>query len=211
MSLAMVQALATVSLTALCAHAAGARDLSDERIISKLMREPITITVFKQKRELGVYQFGKLKHRYPIVLGRNPTGRKLYEGDMRPPEGFYRVTTKRDHPRWRHFIAIDYPNDTDRRAYQRAVKRNLIPLIKGEPLGIGGDLGIHGNDNRADQDSGVDWTRGCIAMDNDDLDKIHALVRRGTPVLILEGDEPIADNIRAMIDSRRAVSTADTQ
>ncbi len=204
-------AAAAVLLFALPVGADHHRSAADERMANDLIREPISLVVLKQRRELGVYQFGRLKNRYPIVLGRNPVGHKLYEGDMRTPEGFYRVANKRDHARWRHFIAIDYPNSADRRTYRRAVGRGFVPKIDGTPLGIGSGLGIHGNHDFVEQNTGVDWTKGCVAMDNDDLHKIYSIVERGTPVLILEGEEPIADDIRAMIDSRRAVSTADTQ
>ncbi len=103
---------------------------------------------------------------------------------MRTPEGLYHVVEIRRHPRWRYFIALDYPNHADRQAYKEAVAAGLVPKINRRPLGIGGAIGIHGSDHPREQAAGIDWTKGCIALDNEDVARLAALLKPGTPVRI---------------------------
>ena len=83
------------------------------------------------------------------------------------------------------WAAIDYPNETDRRVYESESAAGRIPLFARQLPGIGGRVGIHGNDRPRDQASGRDWTRGCIAMRNEDVAVLYDLVDVGTPVLVL--------------------------
>jgi murein L,D-transpeptidase YafK len=179
--------------------------------LGELSKQPVVVVVFKRPRTLAVYKWGKLASTFPIVLGSNPDGAKKFEGDMRTPEGLYTVTAKKPHPRWRYFIAIDYPNDSDLENYHAELQKGLIPKLDGRPFAIGSGLGIHGNNNARDQSAGRDWTRGCIAMRNVDVTRLYRIVAPGTPVWILRGDASIADDITAVIDSRRAHSSTDSQ
>ncbi len=142
------------------------------------------LVVWKSRRTLEVYRDGVLLESYPVVFGLQPSGPKRFEGDMRTPEGLYHVTGKRRHPRWRYFIALDYPNDADRAAYRLALRDGRIPVIDNRALSIGGGIGIHGTDHLREQREGVDWTKGCIALSNRDITRLVELVERGTPVLI---------------------------
>ena len=143
------------------------------------------IVVAKSQRTLYLYRDGVLAHRYKVVLGRHPTGPKRYEGDMRTPEGIYRIVGKYEHPRWAYFLALDYPNPDDLRRYERDLEARLVPVIEGTVVGVGNEIGIHGNDRPRAQRDGVDWTMGCIAMDNEDVRQLYATVVIGTPVLVL--------------------------
>lgn len=145
----------------------------------------VAVVVTKHTRRLELYRRGGLVGAFPVVLGARPDGPKRYEGDMRTPEGIYRVSNKRPHERWGHFIEIDYPNETDRRVYESEAAAGRIPLFARQLPGIGGRVGIHGNDRPRDQASGRDWTRGCIAMRNEDVAVLYDLVDVGTPVLVL--------------------------
>jgi len=142
------------------------------------------IVVSKSARTLSALHRGRPVRTYPIVLGLNPKGPKRYQGDMRTPEGLYHVTSKRPHPRWRYFIALDYPNERDRQRYERALRERLVPVLDGRPLPIGGGIGIHGTDRPGEQRNGVDWTHGCIAVDNDAMEELYRLVKPGMPVRI---------------------------
>jgi len=145
----------------------------------------VAVVVTKHARRLELYRRGGLVGAFPVVLGARPDGPKRYEGDMRTPEGIYRVTGKRVHGRWSYFIEIDYPNDADRRAYESEAAAGRIPLFARQLPGLGGRVGIHGNDRPRDQASGRDWTKGCIAMRNEDVAVLYDLVDVGTPVVVL--------------------------
>lgn len=145
----------------------------------------LAVVVTKHARRLELYRRGTLVQAFPIVLGARPMGAKRFEGDMRTPEGVYRVAAKRLHGRWRYFIAIDYPTEEDRSAYDADLNAGRIPQIGGKNPGLGGNLGIHGNDRPRDQASGKDWTRGCVAMRNEDVAVLYDVVDVGTPVIVL--------------------------
>jgi len=142
------------------------------------------LLVSKAQRTLSVYQDGQAVSTYDVVFGLRPQGPKRFEGDMRTPEGFYHVVEARPHPRWRYFISLDYPNQQDREAYGRDRRAGLIPAIDHRVLSIGGAIGIHGSDHPKEQRSGVDWTKGCIAMNNRDIARLARIVEPGMPVLI---------------------------
>jgi len=139
----------------------------------------------KRKHTLTLFRDGVALGEFPVVIGRNGDGPKRFEGDMRTPEGVYRVTEKRPHSRWRYFIGISYPNEYDVAAYARAIADGGVPVIDGEFIGIGGAVGIHGSDHYAEQAAGFDWTLGCIALRSEDVGVVYDLVGPGTPVLIL--------------------------
>jgi len=145
----------------------------------------VAVVVTKHSRRLELYRRGGLVGAFPVVLGARPEGPKRYEGDMRTPEGVYRVTGKRLHGRWSYFIELDYPNDADRRAYETEAADGRIPLFARQLPGLGGRVGIHGNDRPGDQAAGQDWTKGCIAMRNEDVAVLYEFVDVGTPVVVL--------------------------
>lgn len=148
---------------------------------------PLQIVVYKSKRTLAVYRFGVFDREYPVVLGANPHGRKRFMYDARTPEGYYHISDKRTHERWQYFLALDYPNARDRQIYRDELERGLIPREDdGSPFKIGGSVGIHGNDKPGEQENGVNWTQGCIAMRRADIAEIFAIVSVGTPVWVVE-------------------------
>jgi len=144
------------------------------------------IIVRKRERTLTLYHNSVPDRVYPIVLGIDPYGPKLYQGDLRTPEGLYRIQSKRPHQRWARFLLLSYPNDVDRRRYAMAVNEGRVPVIDGHPPGPGGAVGIHGTDRVDSNARGVDWTWGCISMLNQHVKEIYDAVPVGTPVLIEE-------------------------
>jgi|GEM_PF-755526 len=197
--------------TAPAANPAGgtARPITSEDTLAGLGFESVSLVVYKRQRALVVYEFGARKREYPVVLGANPDGDKRFEGDLRTPEGLYRIDGIRPHKRWRYFLSINYPNAQDRSAYESSLREGLIPTLSGRAVGIGGWIGIHGTDKPVKQQAAEDWTRGCIAMYNSDIDDLRARVRVGTPVLIVKGDQPIADHLTTVIGSHRVDGSAD--
>jgi murein L,D-transpeptidase YafK len=146
--------------------------------------EPYMIVVRKSCRTLDVYRFGARVRSFPAVFGLNGRGSKLYEGDLRTPTGLYMIVDKRRHPRWRHFLLLDYPNVQDVHRYWLAMETGGIPRRGDGYVGTGGAVGIHGTDKPGLNRRNVDWTWGCISLDNADVDDLATLVPVGTLVLI---------------------------
>ena len=146
--------------------------------------EPWFVIVRKHCRTLDIYRYGARQRSFPAVFGLNGSGSKLYEGDLRTPIGLYMIVDKRRHPRWRHFLLLDYPNLQDVHRYWMAMEDGDIPRRGDGYAGLGGAVGIHGTDKPSLNRLGVDWTWGCISLNNPDIDELDALVPVGTLVLI---------------------------
>jgi murein L,D-transpeptidase YafK len=115
---------------------------------------------------------------YRIGLGDNPSGHKLYEGDERTPEGDYTLDWRNPNSDFYKSIHISYPNKKD------------LELASAWGLNPGGNIMIHGLPNNSAEGmefaySGLDWTDGCIAVSNAEIDEIWQLVADGTPIRIL--------------------------
>jgi murein L,D-transpeptidase YafK len=144
------------------------------------------IIIRKHERTLALYHFTQQERVYPVVLGIAPDGPKTYRGDLRTPEGVYRVTFKKPHPRWSRFMLLSYPNDGDRVRYAMALGEGRVPIIDGEAPGLGGSVGIHGSDRENQNIQGVNWTWGCISLLNQHVEELYERVPLGTPVMIEE-------------------------
>src|SRR4051794_23057483 len=107
------------------------------------------IVVRKQERTLTLYHWTKQQKVYPVVLGIAPSGPKTYQGDLRTPEGVYRIVLKREHERWSRFMLLSYPNDVDRRRYAMELSDGRVPIVDGHEPGLGGAVGIHGTDRES--------------------------------------------------------------
>lgn len=184
LSFALLAAVAVAFTVSACGGARPPGPSESSELPPDLETEAVAVVVRKSDRELTLYRYGKMYRRFPVVLGAIPDGDKRYEGDMRTPEGLYRVSDKRKHERWRYFIEIDYPNEEDREVYEKRLKQEMVPTIGGVPLGIGRGLGLHGSDRPEDQGNGKNWTRGCVAMSNAAIEELYRLVDIGTPVLL---------------------------
>lgn len=133
------------------------------------------LVLYKDEHILEAWSGDTLVKTYSIAIGSGDEGPKLYEGDRRTPEGTYRIDSRHRSQRFRRFLHVSYPNATDRRRYREARRRGEVP----EEAGIGGDIGIHGESDRAVVrmlGNGVDWTAGCIAVDDEDIDELYAAV-----------------------------------
>ena len=140
------------------------------------LSEEWLVVVKKGKRKLHLYRDCRLVKTFPIDLGENPKGPKLHQGDMRTPEGLYRVIEKKDRGQTKYYLALllDYPNDQDRARHELAVRKGKIPL----EAGIGGLIEIHG------EGRGEDWTQGCVALYNQHMTELFNNIPPGTPVWI---------------------------
>ena len=134
--------------------------------------EVTQLLVKKAERKLFLLHDTKALKVYDIALGPAPEGHKQFEGDMRTPEGLYRIDRRNPNSAFHLSIGISYPNEADR-AY--ASTKGKLP---------GGDIFIHGQAGR-NLGRPWDWTEGCIAVTDDEIEEIYAMVRTGTPILIL--------------------------
>jgi murein L,D-transpeptidase YafK len=138
---------------------------------------PVTsIVVEKHKRLMTVYDGRKAMKTYRIALGANPKGHKQHEGDSRTPEGRYVIDDKNPRSSFHLSLKISYPSRQDTRAARR---KGLSPggaiMIHGTPPGLA-TLNATGFYS--------DWTAGCIAVSNTEIEELFAAVRIGTPVII---------------------------
>lgn len=99
---------------------------------------------------------------------------------MSTPEGTYKISFYNENSSFHRSIWVSYPNSEDRRRYGEAKERGELPRVNGKIPHIGGSITIHGGG------VGNNWTWGCIAMNNDDLDEIreNCTMPLGTPILI---------------------------
>ena len=142
--------------------------------------KPTVIVVHKLSRKLICYRGLTPLKTFPVVLGNDPFNDKLVQGDTCTPEGVYRVRAKFPHAKWDSFIWLDYPNTKNWVKFGRAKQAGRIP----PEAEIGGEVGIHGTEDPSRNLSGVNWTKGCISLLNQDLQEIYPLVNDKTLVVI---------------------------
>ena len=134
------------------------------------------VVVNKGERRLHLLSGDRKVRSYRISLGDNPVGHKLYEGDSRTPEGDYTLDWRNPESDFYKSIHISYPSPKDRE------------LAQAWGLDPGGSIMIHGLPNDVGDMAfayvGLDWTEGCIAVTNEEMDEIWALVNDGTPIRI---------------------------
>jgi murein L,D-transpeptidase YafK len=140
--------------------------------------EPFFVVVERRCRTVTVYRHGVWDAEYRGAVFGREDGPKVHEGDRRTPNGLYRMQGRRLHPRWSRFLLLDYPNPADRAANQAARKAGTTDN------GPGSAIGIHGTDEPTLNREHVDWTLGCISLQNADVDDLYSRVPEGTPVWI---------------------------
>jgi lipoprotein-anchoring transpeptidase ErfK/SrfK len=139
------------------------------------------IVVNKETHRLTVYDRGQLLRSYPAELGSNTAGTKLRSGDNATPEGRYQIASKKGQGQSKYYKALllNYPNDEDRARFARLQRSGQIPPRSS----LGGLIEIHGEGGR-----GKDWTQGCVAVRNEQMDDLFSRVTIGTPVTIIGSD-----------------------
>ena len=136
------------------------------------------VFVDKSARTLQLLSDDKVIKSYHIALGGNPIGHKQQQGDQRTPVGNYTLDYKNEKSGYYRSIHVSYPNAADKaRAKSRGVSAGGDIMIHGQKNGFGA-FGIL-NQQR-------DWTEGCMAVTNDEMDEIMAAVKIGTAIEIVE-------------------------
>ncbi|WP_299139757.1 L,D-transpeptidase family protein [uncultured Tateyamaria sp.] len=129
------------------------------------------IVVNKEAREMFLFNNNKVLKEYEIDLGFEPIGDKFFEGDGKTPEGTYIIDRRNPNSRFHLSLGISYPNARDR----------AEAAALGKPPG--GDIFIHGHSSPFKRGTD-DWTWGCIAVTNREMEDVYAMVRNGTPIQI---------------------------
>jgi L,D-peptidoglycan transpeptidase YkuD (ErfK/YbiS/YcfS/YnhG family) len=144
------------------------------------------IIVDKFARECKLYFKGNLKDTFDADLGKNWIGTKNHQGDYTTPEGIYKVIDKKENGRSRYYKAllINYPNEDDKARFSQNKKNGSISSRKR----IGDLIEIHGNGGQ-----GADWTSGCVALANSDIDKLYSRCAVGTTVTIVGSCKPFSE------------------
>ena len=160
-----------------------------QRAALKLPLKNPRIVVTKSKRRLELFSDSALVRTYKVGLGLNPVPDKKRQGDRATPEGDFYVFTKNDKSNFHLSLGISYPNAEDA---ERGLREGLVSRAQHDAIvkaskrrakppqntALGGDIYIHGNGARSD------WTWGCVALENEDIQELFDAVTVGTPVRI---------------------------
>jgi hypothetical protein len=150
----------------------------NKTIIESKNNKDYSIIIDKFSRKCFIYLEGAKKYEFDAELGRNWVGDKRTRGDLATPEGMYKITKKFDGSKTKYYKALllDYPNDEDLEKFRAEIQHGSLPAS----AKIGGLIEIHGNGGK-----GIDWTEGCIALADNQMDVVFRLVKVGTPVTII--------------------------
>jgi len=140
-------------------------------------KEAYAVIIDKSAHKAYLVRGGKLMHTYICELGYNSSHHKLFAGDGATPEGKYKITAvKRRGSKYYKALLLDYPNRSDRNRFEESKRKGIIsPHAR-----IGGFIEIHGEGGKY-----KDWTEGCIAITNGEMDHLMQYVTVGTPVTIV--------------------------
>ena len=136
---------------------------------------PVTqIVVNKSARQMLFLSGNTVIKSYNVGLGNEPRGHKQFSGDGKTPEGLYYIDRRNPDSRYHLSLGVSYPN----------VQDAAFALSQGQ--NAGGDIFIHGQgpEGKVLAPQKRDWTVGCIAVTDDEVEDIYAMVRDGTPILI---------------------------
>jgi murein L,D-transpeptidase YafK len=135
-----------------------------------------SIVVEKSLHSLTMYRDGKVVRVFLVALGGSPKGDKLRAGDNKTPEGLYYIDARQPNSKYHLALHISYPNATNRQRAQAA------------GIDAGGDIMIHGLPNGMGAAGAwhrmKDWTNGCIALTDEEIEEIWSVVPIGTPIQI---------------------------
>ncbi|WP_444936011.1 murein L,D-transpeptidase family protein [Microbulbifer sp. JMSA004] len=146
-------------------------------VLTTIAQAEVTLVeVIKSENKMHLLDGDKVIKSYRVAFGGHPQGHKRQEGDEKTPEGHYTLDYKKEDSSYYRAMHISYPNAEDR---TQAEARGVSP---------GGFIMVHGQRNRlgwlAPITQRFNWTDGCIALTNDEMDEFMALVKIGTPIAI---------------------------
>ncbi len=159
-----------------------------ETITESRKKSKSCLIVDKYARKCHLYKKGELVDSFSIELGTNWIGDKQYQGDKSTPEGVYTILKRKSSPDTKYYKALllNYPNEDDKKRFISNKKNGTIDAR----LAIGGLIEIHGHGGK-----GIDWTDGCIAVTNEDMDVLYNVCPEGTTVAIAGSLKPFSEII----------------
>ena len=170
-----IRALIAVVSIALLASCGGDSSQPAPNKFKSYSGPPVTqVVVKKGERKLYLISGKTVLKSYDVGLGQQPVGPKQFEGDSRTPEGMYFIDRKNPASRYHLSVGLSYPSTED---VARAAMMGLRP---------GGDIMIHGlgPEGRALSKQRRDWTAGCIAVTDAEIEEIFAMVQPGVPIFV---------------------------
>lgn len=169
--------------------------------ISYAVGSDFDIVISKSRKELAVKKGDQIVKQYPIALGKGGNGTKRHIGDKKTPVGIYKIVAIKNESKFYYFMQLDYPNLLD--AWY-GYKNNVISASEFKKIAVayktgqkppqdtklGGYIGIHGlgeeNEEKLQIHNGFNWTNGCIALTNEQINDLKQYVAIGTKVIIKE-------------------------
>jgi len=138
------------------------------------------VIVKKSTRMLYLSKNGKIYQKYHVTLGQEPLGAKEVEGDMKTPEGIYQLDWRQESNQYYKSLHVSYPNAKDKaHAKELGTSAGGMIMIHGTPPAW--SLSPYGDWMNVL----IDWTQGCIAMTNNDIEEVWEQTRNGTIVVIV--------------------------
>lgn len=164
------RALLALSMLAALAACGGSKPVSKFRSYSG---PPVTqVFVDKSDRKLYLLSGTTLLRGYEVDLGNQPVGHKQFEGDGKTPEGLYFIARQNPNSQYHLSLGVSYPDVTD------------VSRAMAFGQSAGGDIMIHGRGAYGNSVGKRDWTAGCIAVNDDEMEDIFSMVRPGVPIVI---------------------------
>lgn len=153
------------------------------------MNGQYVILVNKLEATCTLLKAGKQVAQFNTEFGTNWLGDKRLMGDNATPEGIYKVVKKKKGGNTNYYksLLLNYPNEEDKKNFAQAIKNGSIP----KHSKIGELIQIHGLGGK-----GLNWTEGCVALNNEDMEKLYNLVQINTPVIIIGSDITLSEYLK---------------
>jgi murein L,D-transpeptidase YafK len=150
----------------------------------KIQPRDLKILVKKSERVVEILFKNELLIQYPCVLGFEPVGDKMQEGDGKTPEGKFKIKAMYPHKSWSYFIWFDYPNQS---SYDKFKERKSKKIIS-HTATIGGEVGFHGVPEKNDEiiEKKIDWTLGCISLSTKNITDLYQSIGLETTIEIIK-------------------------
>jgi L,D-peptidoglycan transpeptidase YkuD (ErfK/YbiS/YcfS/YnhG family) len=147
-----------------------------ETLAESAIKKDYALIVEKSAHQTHLVHKGKIIRRFNCELGFRPAKQKLFAGDGATPEGRYRISKVNANSKYYRALVLDYPNKEDKKRYKDNRSNGIIPNGRG----IGSLIELHGHGGQ-----GKDWTEGCVALSDQDMDTLLQYANLGTAVTIV--------------------------